>query len=168
MTKRWMVAGALVAAAGLTFGTMAFAKRHRGPGGMGMFGGGMLAQMETRLKLTPEQTQQVKSILAAQRSRMKEQMGGRHEDHSALVQAIFSDNPNPAAIQAQVTALQQKHAQMLAEMVGTGVEINKVLTSEQRAELLQAMNEKQEMRGKMREHFKQRRERGTPAPEKSE
>jgi len=131
---------------------------------MGLLGGRMLAHMEARLKLTPEQSQQVKGILEAQRNKMKERLGGGRKEHSALAQAIFSDNPNLEAIREQVTAMQKQHAQVLEEMVGTGLEINKVLTSEQRAELQQAMAEHKQVREKMRERLQQRREGKPPAP----
>jgi Spy/CpxP family protein refolding chaperone len=147
-------------AVALAGGTYLFAKAgHRGghgPGG-GFLSERMFAHLETRLKLTTEQSSQVRGIFEAQRAKMKEQFAAGRGEHDALFKAVFADNPNQAEIQKQVTALQQKHAQMLQEMVATGTQVNQVLTSEQRAELLKAMEEKKETGRRFRDRMQQRK-----------
>jgi Spy/CpxP family protein refolding chaperone len=132
----------------------AFAKRgHRR--GHGLFGEFSIAQLEARLKLTPEQSQQVRNIISSQRSQMKERFGSGGNTRQELVQQIFSDNPNQAEIQKRLADLQQQHAQMLNQLVASGLEVNKVLTPEQRAELQKALEEKAQARAKMRERMRQ-------------
>ncbi len=157
--NRWKRAAALTLAVALAGGTYMFAGARHGRHGLG---GGflserMFAQLETRLKLTSEQSSQVRGIFEAQRARMKEQFATGRGEHDALFKAVFTDNPNQAEIQKQVTALQQKHAQMLQDMVATGMQVNQVLTSEQRAELLKAVDERREAGRRFHERMQQRK-----------
>ena len=160
MKSRWMKLAAVAMAVALAGGTFVYAKaqhgRH-GPGGGGFLSERMFAHMEARLNLTPEQSQQVRGIFEAQRAKMKEQFTGGRGDREALMKAVFSDNPNQAEIQKQVTALERKHAQMLQQMVDTGLQVNKVLTPEQRAEFLKAMDEHRQAGERFRERMKQRK-----------
>ena len=154
MSKKWFVIPAVAVIIVLVVGA-AFAKRgHRH--GRGLFGGFSIDQLEARLKLTPEQSQQVRNIISSQRSQMKERAGGGANARQELIQEIFRDNPNQAEIQKRVEALQQQHAQMLNQLVGSGLELNKVFTPEQRAELHKALEEKAQVRAKMRERMRQR------------
>ena len=160
MISRWkkLAAATLTLAVALAGSTYVFAKArgHRGHGG-GFLSERMFARLETRLNLSTEQSTQVRGIFEAQRAKMKEQFASGRGEHDALFKAVFSDNPNQAAIQQQLAAMKQKHAQMLDEMVATGLQVNQVLTSEQRAELLKAMEEKKEAGRRMHERMKQRK-----------
>ena len=129
--NRWKRVAAVTLAVALAGGTYMFAKAAHsghGPGGGGFLSERMFAHLETRLKLTTEQSDQVRSIFEAQRAKMKEQFAGGRGENDALFKAVFSDNPNQSEIQAQLTALKQKHARMLDEMVGAGLQVNQVLT----------------------------------------
>lgn len=165
--NRWKKVAAVTLAVALAGGTYMFAKAGRGghgPGG-GFISERMFARLETRLNLTPEQSSQVRSIFEAQRAKMKEQFAGGRGEHDSLFKAVFTDNPNQAEIQRQVTAMQQKHAQMLQDMVSTGLQVNQVLTPDQRAELLKAMEEKKETGRRFHERMQQRKsEREGQAP----
>jgi Spy/CpxP family protein refolding chaperone len=168
--NRWKKVAAVTLAVALAGGTYMFAKAGRGghgPGG-GFISERMFAHLETRLNLTSEQSGQVRSIFEAQRAKMKEQFAGGRGEHDALFKAVFTDNPNQAEIQRQVTAMQQKHAQMLQDMVSTGLQVNQVLTPDQRAELLKAMEEKKQTGRRFHERMQQRkaeREGQTPPQE---
>ncbi len=160
--NRWkkLAAVTLTLAVALVGGTYVYAKAGRGghgPGGGGFLSERIFAHLETRLNLTTEQSGQVRGIFEAQRAKMKEQFAAGRGEHDALLKAVFADNPNQAEIQNQLTALKQKHAQMLDQMVGTGLQVSNVLTSEQRAELLKAMEEKKEAGRRFHDRMKQRR-----------
>ncbi len=158
--NRWKKVAVVTLAVALAGSTYVFAKagRHGGHrGGGGFLSERMFAHLETRLNLTEEQSTQVRGIFEAQRAKMKEQFAAGRGEHDALFKAIFTDNPNQAEIQNQLNALKQKHAAMLDQMVGTGLQVNQVLTPEQRTELLKAMAEKKETGRRFQERMKQRK-----------
>jgi len=165
MTKKWVGIAAAVAVAVLVLGsgTVAFAK-FAGRGGrmghMGMFGGWKMAQLETRLKLTPEQSKQMRDIFSARREKMKGDFDAGRDDRQALVREVFKDNPSQAEIQKRVSAIQERHNAMLSQLVASGQEFNKSLTAEQRVEMQKIIDEHAQMRDKMREHRGQRGQRG--------
>lgn len=157
--NRWKRVAAVTLAVALAGGTYLFAKaghgRHGGRGGF--LSERMFAHLETRLKLSPEQSTQVRGIFESQRAKMKEQFASGRGEHDALFKAVFTDNPNQSEIQTQLAAMKQKHAQMLDEMVATGLQVNQVLTPEQRVELLKAMDEKKEAGRRFRDRMQQRK-----------
>ncbi len=158
--NRWKRVAAVTLAVALAGGSYIFAKAGRGghgPGGGGFISERMFAHLETRLNLSTEQSNQVRSIFEAQRAKMKEQFASGRGEHDALFKAVFADNPNQAQIQTQLAAMKQKHAQMLDEMVATGLQVNQVLTSEQRVELLKAIEEKKETGRRFRDRMQQRK-----------
>ena len=166
--NRWKRVAAVTLAVALAGGTYMFAKARggHGPGGGGFISERMFARLETRLKLTPEQSGQVRNIFESQRAKMKEQFAAGRGEHDAIFKAVFTDNPNQAEIQQKLAAMKQKHAEMLDQMVATGLQVNQVLTSEQRAELLKAMEEKQEVGRRFHERMKQRKaERESQTPQ---
>jgi Spy/CpxP family protein refolding chaperone len=171
MNRKWVGIAAAVAAAVLVLGsgTVAFA-RYAERGGrmghhMGMFGAWGMARLETRLKLTPEQSKQLQELMAAQREKMRGQAAAGREDRQALMHEIFKDNPNQAEIQKRVQAIQARHSAMLEGLVASGQEFNKTLTAEQRAEMQKMIDEHAQMREKMREHRGQRGMRRGGPPE---
>ena len=159
MKSKWIKLATVAMVVALAGGTFLYANaqhgRH-GPG-RGWISERMFAHMEARLKLTPEQSNQVRGIFEAQRAKMGEQFKGGRAERDALLKSVFSDNPNQAEIQKQIAALQQQHAQMLQDMVATGLQVNSVLTAEQRAELLKAMDEHRQAGERFRERMKQRK-----------
>ena len=162
MTKKW-VGIAAVAVLVLGSGTLAFARfagRGGHGGGMGMFGAWRMAQLETRLKLTPEQSKQMRDLMTARREKMKGDFAAGRDDRQALAREIFKDNPNQAEIQKRVSAIQERHNAMLSQLVASGQEFNKTLTAEQRVEMQKMIDEHAQMGDKMREHRGQRGQRG--------
>jgi Spy/CpxP family protein refolding chaperone len=158
MKQKWIVivmVVALFATAGFAFG-----KRggHGGKGGFGLLGGKNFAELEARLKLTPEQSSQLQAIAQQGREQMKAQHeGNRGDGRQALMKQIFSDNPNQGEINRLVNEMKQEQAAQLDAMVAAGAQANKVLKPQQRAELQQMLDEKAAMRKNMRERMKQKR-----------
>jgi Spy/CpxP family protein refolding chaperone len=134
-------------------------------GHMGMFGEWRMARLEARLKLTPEQSKQMRDLMAARRDKLMGDFAAGREDRQALAREIFKDNPNQAEIQKRVSAIQERHNAMLSELVASGQEFNKTLTSEQRAEMQKIIDEHAQVRERMREHRGQRGMRRGGPPE---
>ena len=154
MSKRW-VAIAAAALLVLASGSLAFAKfagRAGHMGRMGMFGEWKMAQLEARLKLTPEQSKQMRDIVAARRSRLVEDFDAGRDDRRALIREIFKDNPSQAEIQKRVSAIQERQNAMVNQLVAAGQEFNKTLTPEQRTEMQRVIDEQIQVADKMREH----------------
>jgi Spy/CpxP family protein refolding chaperone len=170
MKRKWMIAGGVVAAIVVATAALGYARalRHRHDG-LGFFGHRGLMEMEVRLKLTPEQSKQVREILKSAREKGFDQFAGGSGARVALAKAVFSPQPNQAEIQKNIMALEQQHQQMLQLVVNTGQQISQVLTPEQRAEMQKIIDEKAQIAAKRREHFRQRmKERmgdTTPAPQ---
>lgn len=141
-------------------GTTAFASARYGRGphaikGFPFFRELGLARLEARLNLTADQTTQIRQITKAERMKRAGQPGVGPENREALMKAIFADNPNQTEIQNRVKALEEQHAKMLQELVATGLQVNKVFTPEQRAELQKMIDENAQVRTRMRERMKQ-------------
>lgn len=159
MSRKWVgIAAAAVLVLGT--GTLAFA-RYAGRAGhmghMGMFGAWKMAQLEARLKLTPEQSKQMRDIVSARHDKLRGDFDAGRDDRQALVREIFKDNPNQAEIQKRVSAIQERHNAMLSQLVASGQEFNKTLTSEQRAEMQKIIDEQIQVADKMRERRRQHR-----------
>lgn len=157
MSRKWVgiVAVAAVALLVLGSGSLAFAKfagRAGHMGHMGMFGEWKMAQLEARLKLTPEQSKQMHDLVAARREKLMGDFDAGRDDRRALVREIFKDNPSQAEIQKRVSAIQERHNAMLNQLVATGQDFNKTLTPEQRAEMQKMIDEQVQVGDKMREH----------------
>jgi len=154
MTKKW-IAIAAVALLVLGTGSVAFAKfggRAGHMGGMGMFGEWKMAQLEARLKLTPEQSKQMRDIVAARHEKLRGDFDAGRDDRQALVREIFRDNPSQAEIEKRVSAIRERHNAMLSQLVTAGQDFNKTLTSEQRAEMQKIIDEHVQVGNKMRQH----------------
>lgn len=159
MTRKW-VGIAAVAVLVLGSGTLAFARfagRAGHMGHMGMFGAWKMARLEARLKLTPEQSKQMRDLVAARREKLKSDFAAGRDDRQALVREIFKDTPSQAEIQKRVSAIQERHNAMLSQLVASGQEFNKTLTAEQRAEMQKIIDEHIQVGDRMREHRRQHR-----------
>ena len=154
MSRKWV---AIAAAALLVLGTGSvayarFAGRAGHMGHMGMFGEWKMAQLEARLKLTPEQSKQMRDIVATRRTKLMEDFDAGRDDRHALAREIFKDNPSQAEIQKRVSAIQERQNAMISQLVAAGQEFNKTLTPEQRAEMQRVIDEQILVGDKMREH----------------
>ena len=157
MTRKWVTIAA-VALLALGSGSLAYAKfagRAGHMGHMGLFGEWKMAQMEARLKLTPEQSKQMRDIVASRRTKLMEDFDAGREDRRALIREVFKDNPSQAEIQKRGSAIQERQAAMVSQLVAAGQEFNKTLTPEQRAEMQRVIDEHIQVADKMREHRRQ-------------
>ena len=168
MSKKWV---AIAAVAVLVVGSSSlalakFAGRAGRMGHMGMFGEWKMAQLEARLRLTPEQSKKMHEIVELRRDKLKGDFDAGRDDRQALVREIFKDNPSQAEIEKRVSAIQERHNAMLAQLVTAGQDFNKTLTSEQRAEMQKIVDEHIQVGNKMREHRGQgMRHRGPGGPD---
>ena len=138
--------------------------RHGQRGGMrgGMFMG---KDMQDRLNLTEDQKAKLKQMHERQREQMKSQFAEGPQGaagHQALMQEVFKDNPNQAAIQQRVAEMQQRQAAALNARVAAMQEFNSVLTPQQRGELQKVMAERaqkmQEWKAKRAERHQQKQQ----------
>lgn len=170
MRRKWIIVGGVVAALVVATAAVAYARAARhGCDGLGFFGHRGLAEMEVRLKLTPDQSKQVRAILKSAREKGFDQFAAGSGARVSLAKAVFSPQPNQAEIQKNMLALEDQHQQMLQLVVNTGQQISQVLTPEQRVEMQKIIDEKAQIAAKRREHFRQRMkermDQGAPAPQ---
>ena len=157
MSRKWV---AIAAAALLVLGSGSvayarFAGRAGHMGHMGMFSEWKMAQLEARLKLTPEQSKQMRDIVANRREKLVSDFDAGRDDRRALIREIFKDNPSQAEIQKRVSAIQERQNAMISQLVTAGQEFNKTLTPEQRVEMQKVIDEQIQVGDKMREHRRQ-------------
>lgn len=155
MTRKRVVAIAAAALLVLGTGSLAFAKfagRAGHMGHLGMFGEWKMAQLEARLKLTPEQSKQMRNLVSARRERLMSDFDAGRDDRQALIREIFKDKPSQAEIEKRVSAIQERYNAMLSQLVAVGQEFNKTLTPEQRAEMQKIIDEQIQVGDKMRQH----------------
>ena len=157
MNRRWLVLAAVIAILVLGSGTIAFARYGHGRGGYGWHGEWAMARMEARLKLTPDQSRQMREIVSSQKLKLFDQFSAGRDNRQALIKEIFKDNPNQAEIQKRVAAIQQQHSDMLNQVVAAGTQLNKVLTPEQRVEMQKVIDERMQAGEKMRQRMRERR-----------
>jgi Spy/CpxP family protein refolding chaperone len=159
MTKKiWAIVAAAVVLAG-SAGAVAVARYgrgHMGGGHMGFMGERALAQMEVRLKLTPEQSKQLRELMASRRDLMREQMQAGQADRRALITEVFKDNPSQEEIRKRVSAMQERQTAMMNQMVDAGLQFNKSLTPEQRAEMNKMLAEHFEVADRMHQRMQER------------
>jgi len=165
MSRKWI---AVIVVASVIAGTTAFAAvRHgRAPvaGAFPFLRGVGFLKLQARLNLSADQTQQIKQIVKSERMKRIGQGRDGAQDQQALIKSIFADNPNQTEIQQRVQAIQEQQAKMLQELVATGLQVNKVFTPEQRAELQRMMDENAQVRAKMRQKMAQRMKQQQQAP----
>lgn len=141
-------------------------RMHDGGPGRGRMHEHMLMMAETRLKLTPEQSQKLRSLMDQQRQRMREQREATQADRRALIEELVKQNPNQAEIAKRRKALEERHNAMVDQLIASAQEFSKGLTAEQRAELQQMISEHFAMQDKMKqrreERMKQRQQQPPP------
>jgi len=169
-TKLMLVA-LLVAAAGLTAVTAqaqpmaGWHGRHgpmmgdEGPRGPGM---GLSERMLDRVKATPEQRTQIRSIMDAARKDLQGQRDAARALRDQLVQQFTQPNVDANAVEALRQKQLAQHDQTSKRMMQAMVEASRVLTPEQRSQLANAMKQRRDM---MERHLRERR--AIDAPPKS-
>ncbi len=119
---------------------------HGGPAMMGKHLDKMLDQIDA----TPEQRAQITAIkdrlVASHEARMQ---GDRQQHKQEMVEFWRQNNPNPAEIRARIDEKFEQRKAAAYEMADAMIEVHRILTPEQRAEVAQMMEkkfEKKEMR----------------------
>ena len=146
--KLWMgmfvcviVLGAAVA------GVAAYEHEHGGPGmGMRM----RFERLAVRLKLTSAQESQIKADLKQARTNARPAIDSMRNMRATLAKQIFVDQPDQAAIRKNADQLKQQLSTMIDEYVKAGLQINGVLSSEQRAEVQKIIVERQTLAERQR------------------
>jgi Spy/CpxP family protein refolding chaperone len=95
-------------------------------------------------------------LMAGRRQQMREQAQASQADRRALIEEIFKDNPNQAEIQKRLSAIQERQATMMNDLVQAGLQFNKSLTPEQRAEMNKMLAEHFEVADRMHQRMQQR------------
>lgn len=165
LSKRLLVAALVVA----TAGTLAVGAQARGGhGGWGGHGGGhsMMAggkgmeRMLDGVNATPEQRAQVQRIFEAARNDLKSQADARRDLRQRSMQLFAQPTVDANAVEAVRQQMLQQHDQTSRRMSQAMVEASRVLTPEQRAQLAERMQKRQEM---MQRHQRERGALGAPA-----
>ena len=159
---RMMLAGLVVALAGATAVT-AFA---RGPGHHGEMGGApfmgrMSERMLDSVNATPEQRAQIKQITEAAAADLKTQRESRRALHERAMDLFKQPTVDANAAEALRQQMLQQHDQASRRMMQAMLEVSRVLTPEQRAQLADRMAQRREM---MKRHWQERQDMQPRAP----
>jgi Spy/CpxP family protein refolding chaperone len=133
-------------------GVAAYEHEHGGPG-MGMHM--RFERLAVRLKLTSAQESQIKADLKQARSNARPEIDSMRNLRATLAKQIFTDRPDQAAIQKNAGELKQQLSAMIDEYVKAGLQINGVLSSEQRAEVQKIIVERQTLAERRRARWQQ-------------
>ncbi|HTK96200.1 MAG TPA: periplasmic heavy metal sensor [Terriglobales bacterium] len=151
-----MVLAAVLSAGALTAVAADFAGHRHGRGMRGdMFG---TRDMESKLNLTADQKAKLEQIHSRQREQMKTQFEQGRQEHQALMQELYKDNPNQAEIQRLMASIQQRQAAAFTQHIQAMQEFSQSLTSEQRAQMQQLLTERAQKHAEMRQKWEQRRQ----------
>ena len=163
MKNRWFIVSVLVLLAGAL--SIAIAQRHGRGGDWGIMG---MQKYVQRLNLTPEQQQQIRQIIGTRRQAAEPDMKGAGDLRATLAKQVFVDQPNAAQIQQTANQLKLQMSKMIDEYVAAGMDVNKVLTAEQRSEVQKIIEErrtKSEQRmQRWKERKQQRQQQSAPNP----
>ena len=102
----------------------------------------------TEIDATPQQREQIKAITGRLAEQKKARRAERREDKKELVEFWKQANPDPSQIRAKIDEKVEAHRQSAYEMADAMIEIHRILTPEQRAEVAQLMEKKMERHGK--------------------
>ena len=155
MRKGWAIAAVAVLLVGSALAVARMGRAmHRGH--FGFMQERALTALEVRLKLTPEQSKQLRDLVQSRREMLRDQFEAGKADRRALVTEIFKDNPSQEEIQKRIAAIQERQAAQLNSMVQAGLEFNKSLTPEQRAEMNKILAEHFEVADRMHQRMQER------------
>jgi Spy/CpxP family protein refolding chaperone len=155
---RYVAVGLAVSAAG-AFGVINLASAHdrsdgppasmmRGPGGMpGMPGmglplaGPMLERMLDDVKATDSQRAQLRQIAESAQADLKPTAEAARSEHTRLAELFAKPTVDPAAVEALRQQMLARHDQVTKRMNVAMLEASKVLTVEQRQQLVERMKQ---------------------------
>jgi Spy/CpxP family protein refolding chaperone len=149
---------------------------HRGPGGPG---GGMMehrgpmkfwtnSEIATKLNLTDQQKQQLETTVTNYRLKLIDQRAAVQREEVRLEPLVQADKLDEGAISKQIDALISARGQLERTTAMMGVDIRKVLSTDQWKQLKEMRHGMMGMHGgdreKMREDHRGRRQGGEQAP----
>lgn len=167
-SARLFVGGLAVALAG-TFTLAAMAAPHGMHGGPGMHGGGMMGSPERmgrmvdrmldEVKATDAQRTQVRQIVQAAAADLKGQREAARELRQRAMQLFTQPTVDANAVEALRQQMLQQHDQASRRMTQAMLDVSRVLTPEQRAQLAERMKQRREM---FERHRRERESLGAP------
>jgi Spy/CpxP family protein refolding chaperone len=157
-TARMITAGVVLALAS-TFALVATARPGHagGPGGfggLGFFGGPHLERMLDSVNATEAQRTQIKQIVKSATDEMKAQRKAGGNLREKAMQLFTQPTVDATAVEALRQQMLQQHDQASRRVSQAMIEVSRVLTAEQRAQLGAQMKSRQEM---MQRHMNERR-----------
>jgi protein CpxP len=141
------MSGRFLVAVGLVIGLSALPVLAQGPGqriggpgrGRGGPGGPGIMPMLQQLDLSDQQREQLRALMEA--NRPANEPGQLRDAELKLHTAIFSDTPDPQAIDTAKAAITAAHAADLDRQIDMLAKIAQILTPEQRQQLLKLQSE---------------------------
>ncbi|HET7863925.1 MAG TPA: Spy/CpxP family protein refolding chaperone [Burkholderiaceae bacterium] len=154
-----MVTAGVVLALASSFALVAMARPGPGgPGGPGEMGGefGFVAapHLLDSVNATEAQKAQIKQIMQAARADMRAQRTAGASLHEQAVQLFMQPTVDAAAVESLRQQMLQQHDQSSRRFSQAMIEVSRVLTPEQRAQLGAQMKKRHEM---MQRHMNERR-----------
>lgn len=154
-----MITAGLVLALASTFSLVAMARpgHSGGPGGfggLGFFGGPQLERLLDSVNATEAQRSQIKQIMTSAKDEMKAQRMAGGNLHERAMQLFTQPTVDATAVETLRQQMLQQHDQSSRRVSQAMIEVSRVLTAEQRAQLGAQMKSRQEM---MRRHMSERR-----------
>jgi len=162
-----MITAGMVLALASTFALVATARSGHGggPGGFGgefgLFGGPPLQHLLDSVNATDAQRTQIKQIMQAARADMKAQRAAGGNLHEKAMQLFAQPTVDATAVETLRQQMLQQHDQASRRVSQAMIEVSRVLTAEQRAQLGTQMKKRQEM---MQRHMSERRSLEGAAP----
>lgn len=148
---RWLAAGVVVAVSA-TVGLSAWAHGRGGMGGHGGFmGGRLIERMLDDVKATEAQRAQIRQITQQAASDMQAQRDSRRTLHDRAMQVFTAPNVDASAAESIRQEMLTQHDATSRRMLQAMLDVSRVLTPEQRAQLAERMKER---RGRMEERMK--------------
>jgi Spy/CpxP family protein refolding chaperone len=144
---------------------------HGGPGafggpmggGMGLLGGGRgLERMLDGVNATEQQRSEVRQIAEAVASDLRAQADARRALRERAMQVFTAPTVDANAAEQVRQQMLAQHDQASKRISGAMIEISRVLTPEQRAQIAERMKQRGERMREFRERMQQRQ--GEPAP----
>ncbi len=157
-SARMITAGVVLALAS-SFALVAMARPGHGGGpggfdGLGFFGGPHLERLLDGVNATEAQRTQIKQIMTSAKDEMKAQRTAGGNLQEKALQLFTQPTVDATAVETLRQQMLQQHDQSSRRVSQAMIEVSRVLTAEQRAQLGAQMKSRQEM---MQRHMSERR-----------
>lgn len=156
---RWLVAGTVLAVSA-TVGLSAWAHGRGGMGGQGIFMGGHgIERMLDGVNATEEQRTQIKQITQRAAADMQAQHDSRRALRDRAMQVFTAANIDAAAAESVRQEMVSQHDASSRRMLQAMLDVSRVLTPEQRAQLAERMKQRQQhMEERMKHHMERQQQ----------